>query len=162
MAGQWFGYYSAVANATINRTEINRSGSYPCPINGKITKYRTWFGAVSGNHKFKVYRLVSGNTYHCVGEGAVTASQAGQKEYTLSTPISVKAGDVIGLWANQTVGMDKIRSNAGKNALREAGNQDATVCNNLTLLLIANYSVVLQAFIEPEPSGYMDGFVFIE
>lgn len=147
--GQWFGY-TDVAGARIsnNYVSLNRHlVGYPCPIDGKITKFRTNLAIASGNVRMIVCRFVDGYVYHYIGTSQWVTAENGLKEYTLDTPIEVEIEDQIGLVRTDANCRD-IDLRSGKKILYTA-TSPTVVCNNYAMgTSLDGYAVCVQAYVE--------------
>lgn len=81
---------SAVACTTL---DINASLSA-----GQLVSVQVYVASPITGAKVKVGRLVSGTTYSLVGESQAVNLSAGLNTITLNTPVTVQAGDMLGLY----------------------------------------------------------------
>jgi len=80
--------------------------SYIMPFGGKVVAWRIKHSTclVGQANTLTIWRLVSGTTYSCVGTDQQTTSTSAESEtFTVSVPINVLSGDIIGMQRVNTV-----------------------------------------------------------
>lgn len=147
---QWFGY-TGQATTTLTKASItSRYDACPCPIDGRITKFKTYFQNAQGTVKLQVFRYVSGSTYKLIGQSQVVTAENGLKEYTLDTPIEVLAGDLIGI-CKSDLNTIKVRySNSG--FLHYKSSCPTVIGDNYAFtFMVGSTRLSVQAYVEEPP-----------
>ncbi len=84
-----------------NSTGLDLNFSLPA---GQLVSAKMYTASAGVVCKFKVFRLVSGTTYSYVGESQQFTTVAGVNTVTFATPITVQAGDRLGVYHPSTLG----------------------------------------------------------
>jgi len=143
--GEWFGYTSQGNAAVVeNRQIFNVNGYYPCPSDGYITKVIFDFVDGAGHtFKFIITELVSGTTYHLKAVSELLTGANGPTEYELVTPLSIEAGDCIGVEQDSTT---KTHRYTGVNGIKYF--VPITVCTNSGTSERIGFAIAVQAYVE--------------
>jgi PEP-CTERM motif len=153
-------------NAVISRPFVDGFANWsvldrnaPITTSASINQWQV-YAANTGQVELLIYRSTGVNTYSLVGNSTLQTPTVGLNTFTLASPISVLAGDVVGLFfpgqSSVVYTLDPPGSNAFGNLTGKVlyTNNNAGFVNNTNFVDSTNrtYSVLVGTNLIPEPA----------
>lgn len=147
--GQWFGY-DGESTSKVRFDSVISHEYYLCPVDGFLTKFRTYFAVAAGTFRLLVMRQVSGLTYTLIGKSQEISAETGLQEYNLTSAITISMGDVLGVSKSDFEGLYDVAFNgaypdkvACSYEVPDEENEDYTFSNYYT-----NRKMCIQGYVE--------------